>query len=475
MTPAAAHYRPTAGADQVNGLTEDLARSATGLGHQIADAGCHVSEITERARSEKTLLQSILTHMRALAQDNTRIVEDAARTRTEAEGATQSIHQSASRLDGVIQQIDMLVVNVTENHGLLAELAAALEKVEKVIGGIDAISSQTNLLALNATIEAARAREAGKGFAVVASEVKSLAAQTSRSTAEISSTLAALGTKARALIERGNSSMKSAKAVGEGTQFLAGTFATMETSVRQITQGSSAIHETAAVIEERSKALLGDVGKLLEDFEASAANLSQVDKHLNEMQQVGESLITTAVEAGVEIEDAGFVAQAQRLAREISRLVEQAVDEGKLTLDDVFDRNYRPIPNSNPEQFTTRYIEVFDRLLTPLLDGALSLDPRIAFCAAVDENAFLPTHNSKFSRPQSADATWNAANSRNRRFFKDRAGQGAGSNRKPFAVHLYRRDMGGGRMVPMIDISAPITIKGRHWGGLRLAYTAAER
>lgn len=34
------------------------------------------------------------------------------------------------------------------------------------------------------------------------------------------------------------------------------------------------------------------------------------------------------------------------------------------------------------------------------------------------------------------------------------------------------RDMGGGRMVPMIDVSAPIIIKGRHWGGLRLAYTA---
>jgi methyl-accepting chemotaxis protein len=269
--------------------------------------------------------------------------------------------------------------------------------------------------------------------------------------------------------------MKSAKAVGEGTQFLAGTFTTMGTSIRRITEGSSAIHKTATVIEDRSTTLLADVGMLFQDFEASATDLSQVDKHLNEMQQVGESLITTAVEAGVEIQDARFVAQAQRLAREVSRIVEQAVDEGRLTLDDVFDRNYRPIPNSNPEQFTTRYIEVFDRLLTPLLDGALNLDRRIAFCAPVDENAFLPTHNSKFSRRQTADATWNAANSRNRRFFKDRVGQGAGRNRKPFAVHLYRRDMGGGRMVPMIDVSAPITIKGRHWGGLRLAYTAAER
>jgi hypothetical protein len=26
--------------------------------------------------------------------------------------------------------------------------------------------------------------------------------------------------------------------------------------------------------------------------------------------------------------------------------------------------------------------------------------------------------------------------------------------------------------VPMVDVSAPIMVQGRHWGGLRLAYTA---
>jgi methyl-accepting chemotaxis protein len=30
--------------------------------------------------------------------------------------------------------------------------------------------------------------------------------------------------------------------------------------------------------------------------------------------------------------------------------------------------------------------------------------------------------------------------------------------------------MGGGRHILMKDLSAPINVKGRHWGGLRLAY-----
>jgi methyl-accepting chemotaxis protein len=55
--------------------------------------------------------------------------------------------------------------------------------------------------------------------------------------------------------------------------------------------------------------------------------------------------------------------------------------------------------------------------------------------------------------------------------FNDRVGLGAGQNTKPFLVQTYRRDMGGGKTVVMLDVSSPIKVKGRHWGGLRIAYT----
>ena len=93
-----------------------------------------------------------------------------------------------------------------------------------------------------------------------------------------------------------------------------------------------------------------------------------------------------------------------------------------------------------------------------------------AECAAIDDQGYLPTHNRKFSEPQRpGDPAWNTANCRYRRIFNDRVGLAAGRNKQPFLLQTYRRDMGGGQFVLMKDISAPITVNGRHWGGLRLA------
>jgi methyl-accepting chemotaxis protein len=149
---------------------------------------------------------------------------------------------------------------------------------------------------------------------------------------------------------------------------------------------------------------------------------------------------------------------------------ETAVARGEVSIEDLFDQQYVPVAGSNPAQFVTRFTAFTDRVLPAIQEPLLGLDPRVAFCAAVDVRGYLPTHNLKFSLPQRDDVVWNMANCRNRRMFDDRTGIAAASHVKKFLLQTYRRDMGGGQFVLMKDASAPVFVAGRHWGAVRVGY-----
>jgi methyl-accepting chemotaxis protein len=78
-------------------------------------------------------------------------------------------------------------------------------------------------------------------------------------------------------------------------------------------------------------------------------------------------------------------------------------------------------------------------------------------------------HNKTWSQPQGEDPVWNARHSRNRRIFDDRTGLAAARNLQDWLVQSYPRDLGGGVVEMMKDISMPIELRGRHWGALRIA------
>lgn len=386
--------------------------------------------------------------------------------------ASNEMSQSQAELAASVASINRLVESVGEGQALLTKLQQALAGITKVTGTIESIARQTNMLALNATIEAARAGEAGKGFAVVAVEVKTLAKRTAEATREITETLSSLTADFSQLIRQGEQNGALARSVEQASELIAGTFHNVEQAVGRISGESETIASAADAIKTRSESLLDRVASLSDGVSRSNVNLHQVDEQLQKLLDDSEQLIALGVDSGAETAHSLFIRDVMARSGKFASIIEQAIDRGDVSLTDVFDQNYVKVEGINHDQFTTRYVALFDRLLTGLSDEALSLDPRVVFCAAVDINGYLPTHNSKFSQPPGPDADWNKANARNRRFYKDRVGLAAGRNQKPFLLQTYRRDMGGGVMALMMDVSAPITIKGRHWGGLRLAYRA---
>jgi methyl-accepting chemotaxis protein len=175
--------------------------------------------------------------------------------------------------------------------------------------------------------------------------------------------------------------------------------------------------------------------------------------------------------AAIRAENQEFVDRAVDAAAMIAVTLEQAVRDGKLTRDALFDADYVPIEGTNPQQFRTRSLDVLESLLPAIQEPLLAGDKRMVFCAAVDRNGYLPVHNRIYSKPQKADdAAWNTANCRNRRIFDDRAGLCAARSVRPFLIQSYPRDMGNGLVVMMREIDAPVRVFGKHWGGFRTAY-----
>lgn len=175
--------------------------------------------------------------------------------------------------------------------------------------------------------------------------------------------------------------------------------------------------------------------------------------------------------AAVHAEHADFVERAVEGATRISEALDALLATGQISMGDLFDTDYRPLPGTDPQQFETRYLKLFERILPPIQDAILASDKTMSFCVAVDRNGYLPVHNAMYSQPQRAgDPVWNAAHCRNKRIFDDRAGLSAGRNTRRFLIQSYARDMGGGQFVWMREVDAPVTVAGRHWGGLRTAY-----
>ena len=173
---------------------------------------------------------------------------------------------------------------------------------------------------------------------------------------------------------------------------------------------------------------------------------------------------------GHQAADQPFIKLAKSGARRVEAVFEEVLAKGELSEEDLFDRDYRPIPGTNPQQFTTRFLAVAERVLPPIQEDILASDPKVVFGLAINQDGYVSAHQRSCSKPQGPDPVWNFANCRNRRIFNNRAELAGVTHTREYLLQTYIRDMGGGNVTLLKDASVPITVRGRHWGGLRLGY-----
>jgi methyl-accepting chemotaxis protein len=227
-------------------------------------------------------------------------------------------------------------------------------------------------------------------------------------------------------------------------------------TVNQLVARIEAVEEPIADNGRICGHVIGEIAALTRGVDDSSKQLRATREHVDRVVSLSEDLIGFVEGSGIETPDSSLIALAIDTANRIGRLFEEAAQRGKVMPPDLFDEDYRQIPETNPQQYTTRFLRLTDWLLPRVQEPILDIDPRIVFCAAVDRNGYLPTHNLRYSQPQGPDPVWNTANCRNRRIFNDRTGLAAGRSTKPFLMQTYRCDLGGGQYALMKDLSAPI-------------------
>ncbi|SNB47683.1 methyl-accepting chemotaxis protein [Geobacter sp. DSM 9736] len=158
--------------------------------------------------------------------------------------------------------------------------------------------------------------------------------------------------------------------------------------------------------------------------------------------------------------------EAMAGAKMMERILEDAVTDGTLTMDDVFDEKYQPIPNTDPAKYHTKYDRFLDSKIQELEDEFLK-DDQVVFAVLVDRNGYLPTHNSIYSKPLTGDLEKDRMGNRTKRLFNDEVGLKAAKNQQDLLKQVYRRDTGE----LMWDISAPVFVHGKHWGGFRIGFS----
>lgn len=188
-------------------------------------------------------------------------------------------------------------------------------------------------------------------------------------------------------------------------------------------------------------------------------------------------LVLTAVAAGLitvnqtrqmeamTLEKARLAASAG--ARQWGDTLDAAIDSGRLTVADVFDRDHQEIKGwawgQNPK-FHTRYDAFTDKAVLVFQDRLLEASPDFIFAVGVDETGYLPTHNTRYQHPLTGDPAKDLAGNRSKRKFSDPVGLAAARNTEPSLQQIYPRDTGEMAW----DVSSPIYVKGKHWGGFRI-------
>lgn len=487
-------------AETFSQAAEKFTQSAHGIGAQVRDASKLADEASEAAREASLNVERLRESSAAIGNVVNLIATIAKQTTLLALNSTIEAARAGSAGKG-------FAVVASEVKALAVQTQSATEEIKQKIDALqqDAATSFDAVHRISAAIAAIKPVFAHVNGAVAeqnetTGEITQNAASASQFIASVSSSSAEIDSAAKEAETHGESVAQAGKAVTMFAEKLKTRCAVLlrqnENEERKAERMPCRLQIEIATRPTPIKAEVFELsvdGVLISGAGAAAIPTQEILKAT--LEEIGACSIRisghTAAGALAEfvspdavlkdrIEDkvwsihdeyTEFVTRAMEAGDAVTKIFENAVAKGDISLEDLFDEDYVKIEGSDPVQYRTRFLDWADRALPEIQEAMLARDARAAFCAAIDRNGYLPVHNKIYSHPQrTGDVAWNTANSRNRRIFNDPAGLAAGRNTRSYLIQSYARDMGNGKTVMMREVDVPIRVRGRHWGGFRTAY-----
>ncbi|MCP3867577.1 MAG: HAMP domain-containing protein [Gammaproteobacteria bacterium] len=274
---------------QINDTTAQLSTAA----EEVSVVTVQTSNNIKQQQSETDQIATAMNEMTTTVQD---VAMNVSSTSTAANGANAETESGRKVVEATVDGIQHLASQIENAADVIAQVEKNSENINTVLDVIKGIAEQTNLLALNAAIEAARAGEQGRGFAVVADEVRTLAARTQESTAEINQIIESLQSGSRNAVQAMNQSREQAKSVVEQASLAGTSLTTISGSVSQIDEMSSQIataaEEQNSVAEEMNRNIVR-ISDMAVQNATGAEQTSQAGKNLACMASELQGLVAT--------------------------------------------------------------------------------------------------------------------------------------------------------------------------------------